>query len=62
MKGLQWIALLLVIIGGINWGLMGLFGFDLVATIFGVGAVITHVIYILVGLSALAMIPHLGRK
>jgi hypothetical protein len=56
MKGvLYWISIVLVIIGGLNWGLVGLFNFDLVASIFGVGT-LTKIIYDLVGLAALYMI------
>ena len=48
------IALLLLIIGGINWGLLGIFQFDLVAFIFGgQAAVLSRVIYVLVGISAI---------
>ncbi len=46
------IAAVLLIIGGLNWGLVGLFNFDLVAELFGYFSVISRVIYILVGLSA----------
>lgn len=47
------IALLLAIIGGINWGLVGIFRFDLVAWLFGgQGALISRVIYTLVGIAA----------
>lgn len=49
---LEKLALWLTIIGGINWGLIGLFGFDLVAAIFGQMSLLTRIIYILVGLSA----------
>ncbi len=54
LSTLDWVALLLVIIGGINWGLVGLFQFDLVATLFG-GSVsmVSRIVYTLVGLSAL---------
>ena len=52
----DWIALLLVIVGGLNWGLVGLFDFDLVAAIFGVGSALSRIVYILVGLAALYMI------
>jgi len=51
-----WIALILVVIGGINWGLVGLFSFNLVGAIFGSMSVISRIIYILVGLSAIYMI------
>jgi len=54
MSTLSRIALALVIIGGINWGLIGLFQFDLVATLFGgQDALLSRVVYSLVGLSAL---------
>lgn len=53
MGALDWIAMTLLIIGGLNWGLMGLFNFDLVASIFGQMSAISRVIYTLVGLSAL---------
>ena len=48
------IALLLVIIGAVNWGLVGIFQFDLVASIFGgQGAVLSRIIYTLVGAAGL---------
>lgn len=50
------IALILVIVGGLNWGLIGLFGFDLVAAIFGEMTTLSRIVYILVGLAALYMI------
>lgn len=53
---LDWIAWVLVIIGGLNWGLVGAFSFDLVDTIFGSISWLANLIYILVGLSALYMI------
>ncbi len=47
------IALALLIIGGVNWGLVGIFSFDAVAWLFGgTGAILSRVIYILVALSA----------
>ena len=46
------IALILLIIGGLNWGLVGFFHYDLVAAIFGDGAVLSRIVYALVGLSA----------
>ncbi len=52
MKALKIVALILVIIGGLNWGLVGLLDFDLVAAIFGAMSAISRVVYILVGLSA----------
>jgi uncharacterized membrane protein YuzA (DUF378 family) len=53
---LDWIAIILVIIGGLNWLLVGLFSFDLVAAIFGELSLISRIVYILVGLAALYMI------
>ena len=48
------IALFLLIVGGVNWGLIGIFQFDLVAWLFGGGAaVISRIIYVLVAISAL---------
>ena len=53
MKILDKIALVLIIIGAINWGLIGFFKFDLVATIFGQLSVISRIVYALVGISGL---------
>ncbi len=53
MKIIDKIALLLIIIGAINWGLVGLFNFNLVDTIFGTATLISRIIYILVGISGL---------
>jgi uncharacterized membrane protein YuzA (DUF378 family) len=47
------VMLIILIIGGINWGLVGLFKFDLVAAIFGEMSALTRIIYVLVGVSAL---------
>ena len=57
------IALILSIIGGINWGLIGLFQFDLIAWIFGgQDAIVSRVIYVIVGLCALWCISLLFRE
>ncbi len=53
MRTFDIIAAALVIIGGLNWGLVGFFDFDLVAAIFGPMSAISRVIYVLVGISAL---------
>lgn len=53
MKIIDKIALVLVIIGAINWGLVGAFNFNLVEAIFGAMTWITRIIYILVGISGL---------
>ena len=53
MRALNIITLILVIVGGINWGLVGLFQFDLVAALFGgQDAALSRIVYILVGVSA----------
>ncbi|RUM95998.1 DUF378 domain-containing protein [Pseudaminobacter arsenicus] len=52
MKILNVLTLVLVIVGGLNWGLVGLLNFDLVAAISGTGLVLTRIIYVVVGLSA----------
>ena len=56
MKVLYYIALTLVIIGAINWLLIGLFNFDLVPTIFGAMSVMSRIIYVLVGIAGLISI------
>jgi uncharacterized membrane protein YuzA (DUF378 family) len=53
MKGFNILTLVLVIVGGLNWGIVGLFDLDLVAAIFGVGSVLARLVYVLVGVSAL---------
>lgn len=64
LNALDWIALILIVVGGLNWGLVGI-GWNLVEAIFGGVPAIERIIYILVGLSALYtifMIGKLGRK
>lgn len=53
MKILDKIALALIIIGAINWGLIGLFRFNLVDAIFGTMSLLSRIIYTLVGISGL---------
>jgi uncharacterized membrane protein YuzA (DUF378 family) len=52
MKFINILSLVLVIVGGLNWGLVALLDFDLVAAIFGAGSMPSRLVYILVGLSA----------
>jgi uncharacterized membrane protein YuzA (DUF378 family) len=65
MRYLNAVALLLVIVGAVNWLLVGLFKFDLVAALtgntFGETNIVSSVIYILVGISGLILLPVLGR-
>ena len=56
MVVVKWIVCILVIVGALNWGLIGFFEFNLVDTIFGVGSMVSRVIYALVGLAGLAQI------
>ncbi len=60
-KGLDYTLLTLVIIGAVNWGLIGFFRFDLVAFLFGEMSWITRIIYALVGISGLYLISAFGR-
>ena len=54
MRVIHWIALLLVIVGALNWGMWGFFQIDVVASIFdGASSTVSRVIYALVGLSGL---------
>ena len=62
---LDWVALVLVIVGAVNWGLLGLFGFDLVAAIFGSMSLLSRIVYGLVGLSGvyfIFIVNMLGKK
>lgn len=59
MKVIDKIALVLVIIGAVNWGLIGLFRFDLVAAIFGEMSVLSRIVYSLVGIAGLWTIKEL---
>ncbi len=60
MKMLYKISLVLLIVGGLNWGLVGLFSFNLVGWLFGGSAsLLSRVIYVLVGAAALCSVPAL---
>lgn len=62
MKALDYTALTLVIIGAINWGLIGFFQFDLVATLFGgMDSWISRIIYALVGISGIYTLTLYGK-
>ena len=62
MKVIDKIALVLIIIGAINWGLIGIFNFNLVDTLFGTMSVLSRIIYTLVGISGLLGIKLLFDK
>lgn len=61
MKTLNWLAIVLIIVGGLNWGLVGFLNFDLVASIFGTMTFLSRAVYSLVGLSALYMLFSLSK-
>ena len=61
MKTLNLLTLILLIVGGLNWGLVGAADFDLVAAIFGDGSALARAVYVLVGLSALYQILPLTK-
>lgn len=56
LSALDWLTVVLVVIGGLNWGLVGLAGFDLVASLFGAASMIARIVYFLIGLSAIYII------
>lgn len=53
MKALHMIAFILIVVGALNWGLVGAFDFNLVEKLLGVGTMLTKTVYILVGLAAI---------
>ncbi len=65
LSTLDWVALMLLIIGGLNWGLIGFFNWNLVQAIFGSVPALERIIYALVGLSAIyvaVISPMLAKK
>ncbi|MBQ1688911.1 MAG: DUF378 domain-containing protein [Lachnospiraceae bacterium] len=61
MKTLDYMVLVLLIIGGLNWGLIGLFQFDLVRVLFGNMSIISRTVYALVGICAIYACTYFGR-
>jgi uncharacterized membrane protein YuzA (DUF378 family) len=61
LSTLDWVTFILVVVGGLNWGLVGALDFNLVDSIFGMGSAIAMVVYILVGLSALYWLFMMGK-
>ncbi len=62
LNALDWVAMVLLIVGGLNWGLVGLFDIDVVARILGVMTTASRTVYILVGLAAVYSIYLCVRK
>ena len=56
LDGIDWVAITLTVIGAINWGLIGLFKWNLVDTLFGTYSMISRIVYTLVGVSGLYLI------
>ena len=61
MKMINGIALLLVVVGAVNWGLIGAFEFNLISFLFGSGTLFSRIIYSLVGISCLIALTFFGR-
>lgn len=61
MKGLDYTVLTLVIIGAVNWGLVGFFGLDLVSFLCGSMTIISRIIYSVIGVCGLYAISYCGR-
>lgn len=56
LNTIDWLALVLVLVGALNWGLVGSLKFDLVATLFGEMSILSRIVYSLVGIAALYVI------
>lgn len=52
MNAVDYIAWVLIVVGGLNWGLVGAFDYNLVDSLFGAGSTLSRVVYVLVGLAA----------
>ncbi len=61
MKALDYTALAIAFIGALNWGLIGLFRLDLVATLFGQMSWLSRIVYVIVGLCGLYLLTFFGR-
>lgn len=61
LNPIDWVFLVLTLVGALNWGLVGLFGFDLVAALFGGMTTGARIIYTIIGLSAVCAIIEIAR-
>ncbi|MBQ3105505.1 MAG: DUF378 domain-containing protein [Lachnospiraceae bacterium] len=61
MKTINYLALAIAIIGAVNWGLIGIFNFDLVAFLFGEMSWLSRIVYTLVGICGLYLITFFGQ-
>ena len=63
MSTLDWVAFILILIGALNWGLVGLFNLDLVAMIFGTMSMLSRIIYSIIGIAAVYVaFMSMGKK
>lgn len=61
LSGITWAAIVLVVIGALNWGLVGLFNFDLVAYVFGTLSTLSRIVYVAVALAGLYLVVDAAR-
>jgi uncharacterized protein len=59
---LDWVSIILVVIGAINWGLVGLFQLDLVAAIFGPSSAISRIVYVLVAIAGVYLLVTVSTR
>ena len=62
LNAFDWVVLILLVIGGINWGFVGILNIDLVSSLFGVMSTLTRIVYSIVGLSAVYTVLILSSK
>jgi uncharacterized protein len=61
LSGITWAAIALVVIGALNWGLVGLFGFNVVTAIFGDQTTLSRLVYIVVALAGIYLVVDAAR-
>lgn len=61
MKVLDYVALILIVIGALNWGLIGLLQFDLIRVLFGDMSILSRIVYVLVGVAGIYAVSYIGR-
>jgi len=60
-RGIDWVAYVLVLVGALNWGLVGAFKFNLVEKVLGDMTTLARIVYVLVGLSAVYLVVTIGK-
>ena len=61
MSEIDWVAMILTIVGAVNWGLVGAFNFNLVDVLVGSWPVIVRIVYVIVGLAGLFVLVNVGK-